>query len=147
VTTIAWDGRTLAADKLATSPSGVASTVTKIRRLKNGTLLAWHGPCESGLMVADWYERGADAKDWPECQKDNNATLIVVQPNGKVFEYESLPVAQAIEDIFMAWGSGRLAALGAMMMGADATKAVKAACVFDVYSGGGVDWVGTDAKA
>jgi ATP-dependent protease HslVU (ClpYQ) peptidase subunit len=145
VTTIAWDGHALAADKLATSSGGVASTVTKIRRLKNGTLLAWSGPVENGLMVADWYERGAKPGDWPECQKkDDYAILVVVQPVGKVLEYETLPVAQAVEDGRMAWGSGRLAALGAMAMGAEASKAVQTASEFDVYSGLGVDTLRLD---
>jgi ATP-dependent protease HslVU (ClpYQ) peptidase subunit len=48
-------------------------------------------------------------------------------------------VRQVVEDPFMAWGSGRDFALGAMAMGATAREAVAVACRFNVYCGNGID--------
>ena len=136
MTTIAWDGLVLAADKRATNAAGVISLTTKIRRLADDTLLGWSGPIENGLQLADWYTAGADPSAWPACQSDSNfAVLIVVKPNGTVYEYESLPVPQQVEDSKMAWGSGKMAALAAMHCGMSATAAVEVAAKFDVYTG------------
>lgn len=69
VSVIAWDGRTLAADKQATS-NGVRFTTTKIRRLPSGDVLAWTGDEDHAHMVAKWYEDGADPGKWSKVQKE-----------------------------------------------------------------------------
>lgn len=141
MTTIAWDGYTLAADKLATSSTGVKSTTTKIRQMRNGDVAAIAGCCESGFALMDWLEAGAKLENWPKTQEtDNWATLIVIR-SGVVWEYEKLPVPQLMEDSFMAWGSGRLAALAAMDCGKDAALAVQTAAKFDCFTGNGYDSV------
>jgi hypothetical protein len=139
MTVIAWDGHTLATDKQATN-SGLRFTVTKSVKLESGEVLAWTGNMDTGQMIANWYKDGADAAKWPECQKDKDdwSRLIVVK-DGKVFVYEQRPVAMEFQDKFMAWGSGRDYAIGAMAKGASAIEAVHIAMRFDNGCGCGVD--------
>lgn len=136
---VAWDGRTLAADKQATSSSKIA-VVTKIRRLTSGEVVAWTGSADCGLLMAKWYEDGADPEKWPDFQKDKDAwtRLIVASSTGAKF-YEQRLVAIPVEDKFMAWGAGQDFALGAMAMGADARRAVEVAIRYSDSCGCGVD--------
>lgn len=136
---VAWDGKTLSADKQATS-SGLKSTVTKIRRAKDGSLLAWVGCQNTGVIMADWYDDGADLEKWPKCQenKDDWAVLVIVR-NGALSVYEQWPKEIFFEDPIKAFGSGRDYALGAMAMGADSRKAVEIAMRFESGCGMGVD--------
>lgn len=142
MTVIAWDGHTLATDKQATN-CGMAFTVTKSMKLETGEVLTWCGNADSGLMVAEWYKKGADPEKWPECQKDKDdwCTLVVLK-DGKIFFYEKRPVAMEFQDKFMAWGSGRDYAIGAMAKGASAVEAVHIASRFDTGCGCGVDSYG-----
>lgn len=136
---VAWDGKAIAADKQATG-SGLRHKTTKLRRIGTGEVLAWTGDQDSAEMVAHWYERGADPEKWPECQRDKEswARLIVATTAGvKVFERQ--PIATAVENEFMAWGSGRDYAMGAMARGATAQEAVEIAMKFDNGCGLGID--------
>lgn len=138
MTTIAWDGKTLAADKQMTNGT-LRGQTTKIRRV-GGEVLAWTGDQDSGEALAAWYEAGADPARWPSCQKDKDAwaRLIVARPAG-VFTYEREPVAVRIENPFFAWGSGRDFAIAAMHCGRSACEAVELASLYDTASGMGID--------
>lgn len=136
---VAWDGKTLAADRQATS-CGLRTATHKARRLANGEVIAWVGDKDYGQALALWYERGRDAAAWPEFQndKDDWSRLIVAGESG-VRTYERQPIELVDLDAIQAWGSGRDYALGAMAMGADAAEAVQVACRFDANCGMGVD--------
>lgn len=136
---VVWDGKTLAADKQVTSGE-LAKTGTKIRRLKNGEIVAFTDCVENGLLLMKWYENGAKVEDWPEFQKDKEdwSTLIVAR-NGACFYYQQQPEPQMVEDHFAAGGSGRDFAYGALATGADARKAVEIASRFNVHCGMGID--------
>lgn len=136
---VVWDGRTIAADCQATNGS-LKFRISKMRRLTDGTVLAWTGIHPCGLAVARWYEDGAKREDWPASQnKDDWSTLVVVLPNGRAFSYERFPEAIDVLDLPAAWGCGSEFALGAMAMGADARKAVEIASQFSAGCGFGVE--------
>lgn len=148
MTTIAYRDGILAADKQATD-CGLAFAISKLWRLRRAggdeLLLAACGNADAGLAMRDWYERGASREDFPEIQKgDDWCRLIVVTREGVKF-FERLPYAiQPDPAPFMAWGSGRDFALGAMALGASAVEAVEIASRFDVHSGMGVDSMALD---
>lgn len=139
MSTIAWDGYTLAADKQATS-GNLKAKCSKMLSLNDGTVLATAGSLAEGYSLFDWYVEGADRDMYPGFQNDSErwTSLIVALPNGKCFEFEQayhpLPVKGK-----SAWGSGRSYALAAMEMGADAVKAVKVASKFDPSTGLGIE--------
>lgn len=139
MTVIAWDGKTLAADKRATS-GGLALTVTKIERSGPSTLLGHTGDCATGRELKAWWLAGAKPADFPASARkdDSYATLIVITP-GKITYYNTGPYPLVLEQTFAAWGSGRDFALAAMHLGKDAREAVAVACVFQTDCGSGID--------
>lgn len=136
---IAWDGQNIAADKQATC-AGMRITTTKLKRLESGEVVGYTADQDSAEAVVSWYANGADPTKWPTCQADKEAwaRLIVFRKDG-IYVYERQPFAVKCEDKFMAWGSGRDYAMGAMARGATARQAVEAACLFDTSCGMGID--------
>lgn len=143
MTCVAFDGKVLAADRQATC-SDVRMLTCKIRAIEKEdglTAMAWTGTEASGLAMVEWHLAGADPEKFPESQKgDDWSRLIVVTPSDAFF-YEKAPQAIKIIEPYYAWGSGRDHALGAMyvMDVPDAVKAVEAAIRWDVSCGYGVD--------
>lgn len=143
MTVIAWDGKTLAADKQVTLFSAKITT-TKVRRIKREgripEVLAWTGDQDSGQAMAEWYEAGADPAAFPECQRDSEAwtRLIVADRYGAKY-YDRAPFATKVEDAFAAWGTGSDFAIMAMHLGKTAREAVELTCLFAVGCGNGMD--------
>lgn len=139
MTVIVWDGKLLAADRQATAGEmPVASR--KIHRLLDGRLAGHTAASEYGLGLVQWLIDGADPAKWPAYQRtDNWARLIVIETDGRAFEYEKEPYPQPVLTVPMAWGSGRDVAMGALEMGATAEQAVAAACKWNVFCGMGID--------
>lgn len=137
---VVWDGKTLAADRQATN-AGLRRRVSKMKQLADGTILAFVGKQDTGLALLKWYEEGHQADKFPASQKDKDdwSSMIVVQPNGTVFVYEQWGEPIETFDEYMAWGSGRDFAIGAMAMGADAKRAVEIASQFSTDCGMGVE--------
>lgn len=141
MTVIAWDGRTLAVDRQSTH-AGLRRGVQKYRKLKGGGIVAWCGALTAGLIMAEWYEAGADLSKYPKCQdSDDNAEIVVIRPRGAILTYDLHPAAiKYPRSRPWAWGCGRDYALGALAHGATAIEAVKIASKFDTHCGMGVDW-------
>lgn len=110
---------------------------------RRNCLYAWAGVYEVGAMRA---QALMESRPWVEAGEGDSA-LIVVTRSGLVFEYGDNPYPQEVRESYMAWGTGRAFALGAMAMGADAKMAVGVASDLDIYSGCGVSsfcWVETE---
>lgn len=138
MTIVAWDGKTLAADKRAEN-AGLSRTVTKIFRIDNLLVgVAWN-LC-AGLEMIEWVKNGRKPSDFPEIQRDKNerSNFLVIE-NGKLLVYETSPQPIIFEDEFFAFGSGRDYALAAMACGKSAKEAVEIACMFDTGCGNGID--------
>lgn len=136
---VVWDGKTMAADKRA-CVGELAVQVAKAWRVRDGVVLAVTGDAGPGQMLVDWWVSGADPAKWPAVQATDNWTrLIVWEPGQRPYSYEQHPAKLHFEHPFMAWGSGRDYALGALAMGATARQAVEIASRFNIYCGNGVD--------
>lgn len=138
MSTVAWDGKSLAADGMASA--GYMKVVAPKIWSHDGLVLATTGDAAAGRIMVEWFNAGADLSHYPDCQakgEDYNATLIVAHHEGCYF-YGANPHLVEVRDPFMAWGSGRDFAMGAMARGATAGEAVEVACRFDAYSGHGV---------
>lgn len=139
MTVIAWDGKTLAADKRATLAGYGGGTVTKIHRV-NGSLCAFSGSLDTAVEMLEWFRAGADATKYPKRQADeNDATFMVITPDRAVMVYERSPHPLRFEEGARAMGSGRDYALAAMYLGYPASTAVEVASALDVNCGNGVD--------
>lgn len=136
---IAWDRKSIAADRQATC-ADMRFTTKKMLRIGE-MVVAWTGVVCHGLQLVDWWRNGAIKEEWPACQADEStwARLIVVEASGRLFFYEQEPVKQEVLDDFIAFGSGRDFAMGAMAHGASAKEAVEIASRFNIECGLGVD--------
>lgn len=138
MTVIAYDGRTVAADKLAIS-SGLCRTTTKLFRIRD-EVVTINGDAAFGMLLVAWYDDGANPTDYPKCDHDDvpaNLTVFGWRKPVKQYEYGGVPVV--FEDSIFATGCGRDFALAAMEMGADAIRAVEIACKYEASCGMGID--------
>lgn len=139
MTTIAYDGRTLAADKQSTV-HGIADRVTKIFRVPGGAV-AFAGSGLHAARLLEWFRRNRPVDQWPAPKnEDQSADALFIAGDGQILMYSgesSTPTPS--ESSFVAMGSGRDFALAAMHLGHDARQAVEVAIALDINSGLGVD--------
>lgn len=138
MTTIAWDGKTLAADTLAVSGGGLKRTAEKIFRLTDGRLYGGSGEYQEVLLVRDWLNGGTK----PDKLDDFSGLLI---DGTRSYRIESKCVLMPIAESFHAVGSGRDFALSAMYIGRSAREAVELAMRFDAWTGGEITVLVNDA--
>lgn len=139
MTVIAWDGKTLAADKMASDPWTHCNRTRKIHRLR-GLLVAGTGDCALLREKMAWFEAGAKVEEFPAAARANeNTDLLVIGPQGRIRLYQNSPYPVEFEQPIFALGSGKEAALAVMMLGHDARKAVEIASAVSNGCGNGVD--------
>jgi hypothetical protein len=145
VTVIAWDGKTLAADKLLDC-NGYPGIATKIRRAPNGDLLGASGDSDACRAMMDWYMTGADPVKFPENSRaeDSRSMLLVITTKREICMYARTPYPIVHEGAYFAIGSGGSEALEALYLGCDARKAVEVASALDVSCGNGMDTLEID---
>jgi len=138
MTVIAWDGKTLAADKRGTC-AYMRYSVTKIHRVPDGLVAFSGGGAHAGELL-NWFHGSRNPDAYPRCDNDSGAGTIHIDQHGKVRMYSSAnPFPELIESPFFARGSGRDYAMAAMHLGCDARRAVEVACEFDIGCGNGID--------
>lgn len=135
MTTIAWDGEILAADKRCLLDR-LPFKVTKIFRIGE-RLVGVAGDYAPCLKVVEWIKTGEDPQNTPILDKEWWINIIVIE-DGKCFRYENFTKFE-VEEPFFAIGSGRDFAIAAMHLGKTAIEAVEIASLFDVNTGDGVD--------
>lgn len=142
MTTIAFDGETLAADR----KMGDRYNVQKIFKVPGG-YAAGCGDYDFIIEIVNWLAEGSDRDNIPALpEKDNDgdakAEVIVISNLGKV-TWLTWPFLRPvpISEKKVAYGSGGDIALGAMAAGATARQAVAIACRFDPNTGQGIDAV------
>lgn len=140
MTVIAWDGTTLAADRMC-SIGGTRFEVTKIRQ-QDGVLFALAGDGTRLEQLLSWHRDGADPAKYPTRPADNDSVLVAIDRHaGKIrvrrFEGTGYPIL--LEGRFYADGIGRDVALAAMHCGRSAVDAVVLANELIAYCGLGVD--------
>jgi len=138
MTIIAWDGKTLAADKMAVSGTHKAGQVTKIHRWEGG-LCGFSGEMSVGVQLLYWLQCGADPEYFPAWDDDSGSSFIVITLDGEVTYYDGAPIPLVMENTHHAIGCGRDYALAAMHLGKNAKQAVEVACALDAFCGNGID--------
>lgn len=138
MTVIAWDGTTLAADRMVTS--GVLSfATTKIFSLEH-EVIGVAGDSAHSVALYRWRKSGADIEKYPKpIKEDDFAKLIVINKDGLFESGGASPYLIKNENKMAAYGCGAEMALMAMSMGKTAKEAVIATCELNVFCGMGVD--------
>lgn len=139
MTVIAYDGRTLAADKRA-SYGGMICTVTKIHKV-NGLLVGGAGDFTFVMAMIEWVKGGRVISEFPSAQgsKDDWQSVVVIELDGSISLYERTPYPVRYEQPHFAIGSGREYARAAMALGFDSVRAVETAMLLDTGCGNGID--------
>lgn len=139
MTVIAYDGLTVAADKQA-SDHDFMTTVTKLRR-HGDEVLAFVGNADAGLAMMAWYMSERDPASFPNkgLSDDSTAWLYVFRRGANVQCYQRMPVPIIFEDPIFACGSGRAAAMAALVAGVDARRAIEITCQVLEGCGRGID--------
>lgn len=129
-TTIAFDGKTVAADSQITMGESKALNGHKLVRI-NGCVVG----CAGDVVNIDKFKRWFRDQKQPKPKLSNQFVAIVVAPGGLCTEYFSdltCTTAQPPHAI----GTGSDCARAAMAMGASAKRAVEIARDIDLYTGG-----------
>jgi hypothetical protein len=147
VTTIAWDGKTLAADKCSWS-GGVRRTVRKVFKIVNkerGTLLVgFCGTASFCLQVLAWMEGKGERPNpaaWFTPQQMGDQCCLAIDQQGNVWCLANDLHWQPMEERIYAHGAGQEFAWGALEAGATAVRAIEIAMKRSDYAALGVDSV------
>lgn len=133
MTTIAWDGKTLAADTQATS-NGLRDNHA-VKAWRHGRILiACCGLAALAQRFRSWVLDGMDGESPYDGAEDGNG-LVITADHVLCYGTSGVwPVSQP----FYTLGTGYQLAMGALAMGASAEEAVRVAAQFDTMTGGAV---------
>jgi ATP-dependent protease HslVU (ClpYQ) peptidase subunit len=143
MTTIAWKGRTLAADTQLTYEDATKAFCRKITFFGDFQVVAVAGDVESEFYFKRWLQAGGKIDSWGnsviEFLKKPKFEALYVDKRKQVWYYTDGPAPMLIEHKFAAIGSGRSLALAAMHMGLNAKDAVLLAGDIDINTNKIVD--------
>lgn len=147
MTTIAWDGKVLAADGRATSAHIIESNnrqkIFPAKRgmvLKGSPIVCWGfaGDATGIQLIKEWIETDADApSEFPEEFKFN----LLVITESSVWELHSGFYGWYEIDDKTAIGSGEEFAISAMALNRTAVAAIQHAITLDAFSGGTISYI------
>lgn len=153
MTTIAWDGKTLAADQCSWS-KGVRRKVRKVFRVdendRGPLLVAFCGNGSYCLQVLEWMMGDADRPDpsaWWDRDSISNSCAVVIDSDRKVWLLGNDLHWQRMYEEKFANGAGHEIAWGALEAGATAVEAVEIAMRRSDFAGIGVDSVTFEDQA
>jgi len=137
MTTVAWDGTTLAADRQTTSCGTPTRTHKVFKAKREGSVFLYACAGHTGQCQA--FTRWVNG----ECGKPtfNDFGIIAIDQRRRVWVADHDLTWELKGTNQWALGSGADYALGAMLAGATAVQAVRIASRLNVNTGMGVDWV------
>lgn len=145
MTTIATDGRTIAADGRITSDYIDTDNSMKLYVVKNDKgqtteIFGTCGDCDLGEAYREWVMGGKKAKARPEWQVTDGDCFeaLHLHPDGVVYYVGGRNFSKIEVNTPVSIGSGALFALSAMKLGLDPAAAVDFAITLDPNSGGKV---------
>lgn len=130
MTTIAWDGETLAADSQSTEEAFVSPHPFKKIHKVGADYIAFAGDVPQGRAFINWWKSGAEKPSFPDDMDDFEAFVFC---DNQMWWYEKRPFPERCPAPF-AIGSGACFAMAALLAGCDAKTAVDIACKLDKYS-------------
>lgn len=149
MTTIAWDGRIIAADSLTSEDSGIMHGNLDKLHVGRDFIVGLAGTRADSVrwlrtLSASTSADEIIARGYPEYSTDNDPHILLVKIGGHAYTHTQgvFVEFQGTCNGHMCWaiGSGREVAIGAMLAGASAEQAVKFAAEVDPYTGGKVVW-------
>lgn len=131
MTTIATDGRTMAADGLTNAGGMITSeSAQKMWALQDGRIVGCSGPTSDWPMFLEWLQRGGDSP-----KLDEGFAAIVIQAGALIRVYYNDCTFAEFAGHY-AIGTGDRFAITAMDLGRDPSAAIEVAAKRDIYTGG-----------
>jgi ATP-dependent protease HslVU (ClpYQ) peptidase subunit len=133
---------TVAANRFAMSADSRVShgqahfNSSKIWRGEDGSIVGFSGSMSDGKKFCEWFISD-QAEDF-EATSEDGFDALVLYADGKLEHWDKDMCPIEITSDFYSIGSGQMAALAAMHMGAPTELAVQVAIMCDVHSGGPV---------
>ena len=145
MTTVAWDGRTLAADRAAWS-GNFKYQVRKVYavRAPNGRrcAIAFSGDGGFAMAVLAWLRGGEHPGPYPEALNGGpRAVALLVRDDGRTWKLDTSLRWTPTSGRLQASGGGQDMAMGAMAAGASAVEAIRIVARHSDLSGCGVSSV------
>lgn len=147
MTTIAWDGTTLAADRCSWS-SGARRATRKVFKVKaqDGRvfLVAFAGDGSFALQLLAWMRGERDRPsphDFMRAEKLDEQCALVIDEQRRVWQLGNCLHYSRMRERIYAYGGGQDFAWGALEAGASAKRAVEIAIKRSDYAALGVDTV------
>ena len=151
MTTIAWDGKTLAVDK-ASWKNEVWTPVTKLFEVvlcgeSMSALCLTHprivwaaaGSARNVPVVLEWMRGGGSRPVFMEDDQKTAIGLVVEIDTGRCFGLTGILTLEPYDPGPVSDGMGNEIALGAMLAGASATRAIEIVSMRSCWAAGGVD--------
>lgn len=142
MTTIAFDGTTMAADMLAVDNWGLKDYVSKLMRGKDFVV----GGAGERSQILSWWANVEQMNfeqilkfGYPEYDREkNDPAFLIASRFGGVYRHMGGLIVPCSK-IFHACGSGRDFALAALQLGKTAKESVELAALFDNNTGGPIE--------
>jgi hypothetical protein len=145
MTTVAWDGKLLAADTMG-SWGGMRTVVHKIERC-GLYIYAGCGNWFEIIRIQHWLHRIETPFADFELEEGGSSGLVIAEGSNLVYRVEGKrPTLIPVSDLKIADGGGRDFAIAAMAMGQSASEAIQFAMRFDIGTGGLVDIYDSETK-
>jgi ATP-dependent protease HslVU (ClpYQ) peptidase subunit len=143
MTTLVYRDGILAADTQITyGATLMPGKCRKVHKLPNGSLYGHTGSLEIGELMKRRLIKCCEEAEPVDLHdiKTENYEGVLVGPTGQIMFYENYTWI-GLDVPYVAMGSGKEHAYGALQMGASARQAVKAAMALDPGSGGKIQWL------
>lgn len=153
MTVIAYDGRHIACDTGINFGQTIRNTLKHHISEDGNKLFFCAGDAKYIMPMTEWAEKSMNPDDFPKIAEGDHFTLVVVSKSQEDVEgevpymvlfYENSPYPTIMTDRQQAWGCGMDYALGAMLAGACAERAVYITNSLNAYCGGGI--IGIDLE-
>ena len=140
MTTIAYDGITIAGDGRGITGETITYRKAKKIVVRRGIIYAFSGTWCLQQPVIEWCESGCDPEKIPKLPDSHWSLLVIDQAGCKKLSTEMAHYSEWCE-LPVAIGSGRPEAMAAMMAGACSRRAVEIAGQLDGGTGGEIQVV------
>lgn len=141
MTTVVCDRKGMAADMRISS--GTTFKSHKLYRV-NGSIIGFCGDPEQALKFIEW-RRNSDNK--PTYSEAGSFEALELTADGRLLMWGTELIATPVLDAYIAIGSGALAAMAAMAMGAKIKRAIQIASQFDPATGPDVQTMSLGGKS
>lgn len=146
MTTIASDGKTVAADGQCTAGNEILSTDRVKLEVCQDYVLAFSGTAALQQVAFEWFKDGAEPSEISGPLKDKDWSLAVFRPHVAEYYRNDCPYPLAVP-YPTAMGSGEDFAIGALMARASPREAIEIACAKDTMTSGMITVVEIPRKA